>query len=224
MPADPLTDTLARFGSGLLADALDQLGLHVNSTGGLRCLAGGNGAIAGYAATARIRTANAPVLGRALFRHTDWWAAIRSLPEPCIVVLEDMDEPAGYGACAGEVEAATFLALGCRGAVTNGSGRDTGPLSTMGFALFAPGTAPSRAYAHLVEHSVEVEIFGLRVRPGDLLVADANGVISIPKHDAARLCAAASGLLAQRKKFVDYCASGAFSIAGMEEQLRQIRS
>jgi 4-hydroxy-4-methyl-2-oxoglutarate aldolase len=226
VPPNSSPECLTRFDTCVLADAADRLGMHPNNRRfarpGLQCLTSGTGVVAGYASTARIRSANAPVLGQSYFRHTEWWAKIGSLPGARIVVIEDVDEVPGYGACVGEVAAAAFLALGCRGAVTNGSGRNIPALSAMGFALFAAHVSPSRAYAHLVEHSCEVDIFGLRVKPGDLLVADRHGLISIPPDSAARVCEVALEVTARKRMFVDFCTSSSFSVEGMEERLRQM--
>jgi len=180
--------------------------------------------VAGYAATARIRSSNPPILGQTYFRHSGWWAEIAQLPSPRIVVIEDIDKTPGYGACVGELAAAAFRALGCAGVVTNGSGRDIPILSGMAFPVYAAHVSPSRAYAHLVEHTCEIEILGLKIRPGDLLVADEHGLLSVPVSMAEEACSVAHEIQSRKRAFVDFCASPSFSIDGMEEQLRQMQS
>ena len=184
----------------------------------------GCGTVAGYAVTAQIRSAQTPILGHTYLRHTEWWSDIEAAGTPRIVVIEDTDLVPGYGACVGQVAAAAFGALGCRGAVTNGSGRDIDALSKMGFALFAASVSPSRAYAHVVAHSCEVDIFGLRVRPGDLLAADRHGVLLIPPHEALRVCEAAAELVGRKRTFVEFCSSPDFSLNGLKEQLDRFHS
>jgi 4-hydroxy-4-methyl-2-oxoglutarate aldolase len=223
---DGLPDALARLNTCVLADAVDRLGLQLKNRGyaqpGLRSLGGGPPVVVGYAVTAKIRSSDPPILGQTYYRHTGWWNEIARLPGPRIVVIEDIDKAPGRGACAGELAAASFRALGCVGVVTNGAGRDIPSLSQMDFPLFAAHVSPSRAYAHLVEHTCEIEIFGLTVRPGDLLVADQHGLLSIPVSIAERACQVAGEILARKKAFVGYCASDSFTVEGMEEQLRQI--
>ena len=51
-----------------------------------------------------------------------------------VVVIEDKDEPAGYGAFWGEVQTNVHKALGCLGTVTNGSIRDIAAVAE-GFQL-----------------------------------------------------------------------------------------
>ena len=223
---DSVAESLARYDTCILADAVDRLGLHLNTRGftrpGLQCVTGQTGSVAGYAATARIRSSEPPITGHTFFHHTEWWAEISRLPAPRMVVIEDIDEPAGLGACVGQVAAAAFKALHCAGAVTNGSCRDVAAVGAMGFGLFAAHLSPSRAYAHLVDHSRPVGIFGLLVKPGDLLVADCHGVLSIPPEHAPQVCAIAADLASRKRTFVEFCASGQFSISGMEEQFWQL--
>jgi regulator of RNase E activity RraA len=58
---------------------------------------------------------------------------------------------------------------------------------------------------------VPVEIFGLRIRPGDLLYADCHGVISIPLEIAAELPEVAGEIRAQEARIIDVCLSPDFS-------------
>ena len=222
-PDSEFVDALSAFGTCILADALDRLGFQMHNRGfarpGLQCFSHECGAVAGYATTARVRASDPPITGRSYFRHTDWWAEIQRLPAPRIVVLEDIDRRPGEGACIGQLGAALFGVLDCVGAVTNGSVRDIPEVAAMGFALFAAHTSPSRAYAHVVDHSAPVEILGLRVSPGDLLVADRHGVLSIPPETRPGLIETATEIRRGKREFVEFCRSEQFSIEGMESQL-----
>ncbi|MES1260823.1 MAG: RraA family protein [Acidobacteriota bacterium] len=223
---DP-AESLALYNTCILSDAVNHLGLHLSNEGftrpGLRRLTPGGATIAGYAATARIRSSDTPITGRTYFQHTEWWAEIDRLPRPRLVVIEDIDDTPGLGACVGEIAAAAFRALHCAGAVTNGSCRDLAAVSAIGFDLFAAHVSPSRAYAHLVDHGSPVTIAGLLVRPGDLLVADCHGVLSLPAEHAARICELAADLANRKRTFVQFCASQPFSIGAMEEHLRGLQ-
>jgi regulator of RNase E activity RraA len=220
-------ENLALYDTCILSDAVNQLGLHLNTQGfmrpGLQCWSPGGATIAGYAATARVRSSDPPITGRTFFHHTEWWAEIDRLPRPRIVAIEDIDDPPGLGACVGQVAAAAFSALHCAGAVTNGSCRDLAAAGAIGFGLFAAHVSPSRAYAHLVDHSHPVKIAGLLITPGDLLVADCHGVLSIPAEHAARICDMAADLANRKRTFVQFCASREFSIGAMEEHLRDLQ-
>ena len=75
----------------------------------------------GYAATGRMRSTTAPVTGRAYHENINWWRYVASLPEPRIMVVQDVDEKPGAGALVGELHALIGLAIDCIGYVTNGS-------------------------------------------------------------------------------------------------------
>ena len=45
----------------------------------------------GYAATGRIRTASPPMTHRCYYDRMDWWNYVASLPEPRVMVLQDVD-------------------------------------------------------------------------------------------------------------------------------------
>ena len=64
----------------------------------------------GYAATARIRTASPPMTHRCYYDRMDWWTYVASLPEPRVMVLQDVDPKPGVGAFVGEIHADHRLA------------------------------------------------------------------------------------------------------------------
>src|ERR1700739_1603078 len=78
----------------------------------------------GFAKTATIR-ARDPVseLGY-MQKRMDYLDYVAAAPRPSVVVIEDKDEPAGYGAFWGEVQTNLHKALGCLGVVTTGSSRE----------------------------------------------------------------------------------------------------
>ena len=71
--------------------------------------------------------------------------------------------------------------------VTNGSVRDAPAVAEMEFPMFAGSVSVSHSYIHLVAFGEPVEIFGLKIRSGDLLYGDCHGVISIPISIAAEI-------------------------------------
>ena len=121
----------------------------------------------GYAVTARIRTAPTPTLVHNYFDRTDWWNHLLTVPEPRVIVVQDIDEQPGLGALLGEVHTNILRALGCVGAVTNGAVRDLPAVEAIGFHLFAGHAAVSHAYAHIVDFGSPVAVGGLTVRAGD---------------------------------------------------------
>ena len=177
--------------------------------------------VVGYAATYRVRSSDPPVTGNEYFDRTDWWTDIDRLPLPRIAVIQDLDPAPGSGACVGEVHAAILKALHCNGVITNGAVRDLPAVARLDFPMFAPFVAVSHAYMHVVNYGGPVEVFGLRVRAGDLLYGDCHGVISIPLEIAAQLPEAAARIRSKEERIVQVCQSPHFST---QKLLNAIRS
>jgi NADPH2:quinone reductase len=78
-----------------------------------------------------------------------------------------------------------FLALKQReveGLVTDGSVRDMATLGDYGFPVFAAGKTARQGPAYMQPWAVNdvVEVGGVAVRPGDIVVADDDGVVIVP--------------------------------------------
>lgn len=176
----------------------------------------------GYAATVRIRCTG--ILGRPHLHPDDtnwvnWWNYIQTIPGPRVVVVQDSDERPGTGAFLGETQAIILKALGCVGAVTNGAVRDLPILSAMGFPVFAGSVAVSHAYVHIIEFGKPVEVGGLTIRPGDLLLGDCHGVLSIPNPIAADIPAVAEKFRQRAERIAAVCRSSDFSIEKLHETI-----
>jgi regulator of RNase E activity RraA len=72
---------------------------------------------------------------------------------------------------------------GCTGAIVDGAVRDVARMRQMGFAVFARGTCPydSLHRQRVIDLDVPVEIDGVRFAPGDLVLADEDGVVVVPR-------------------------------------------
>jgi 4-hydroxy-4-methyl-2-oxoglutarate aldolase len=186
----------------------------------IRCIFGDRPPIAGYAATARIRTSSPPMEGHGYsYERTDWWNHILTIPAPRVVVIEDVDEPAGLGAFVGEVNANILFALGCVAIVTNGAVRDLNEVRPTGFQMFAGNVSVSHAYAHIFDFGGPVAVGGLTIRPGELMHGDVNGVQSIPLEIAAQVPAVALKLMQRRQRLIQSCRSANFSIDELREAI-----
>jgi regulator of RNase E activity RraA len=83
----------------------------------------------------------------------------------------------------GELLSTAARNSGCIGAVVDGAVRDVAKMSAMGFTIFARGTClyDSQNRQRVVDVDVPVEIDGVRFEPGDLVIADVDGVVVVPQ-------------------------------------------
>lgn len=218
-------EAIRQFDTCTIANAIEGFKVRLRNEGftrpGLRCVTKGANRVLGYAATSKVRSANPPMTGTLYLDRTDWWTNIGSLPIPRVAVIQDVDPSPGNGACVGEVHAAILKALHCVGVITNGAVRDLPAVSEMEFPMFAPSVAVSHAYMHSIDFGQPIDIFGLRIRAGDLLYADCHGVLSVPLEIAADLPEAAARIRWKEQRIVQICLSPGFST---EKLLKEIRS
>jgi len=116
---------------------------------------------------------------------------VASRPGPKIVVVQDLDKPATYGAFWGEVNSNAHRALGCVGTITDGAIRDVDEMTNAGFKALARRMCVGHAWSHPVRWGEPVEVFGRRIEPGQLIHADKHGFLAIPFGDEPRLLEAA---------------------------------
>lgn len=83
----------------------------------------------------------------------------------------------------GELLSTAARNAGCAGVVVDGAVRDVARMRGMGFPVFARGTCAydSRDRQRVIDLDVPVEIDGVRFHPGDLVVADEDGVVVVPR-------------------------------------------
>ncbi len=226
MTADPLTpahlEQFRRLSTCVVASAIETFRVRLPNTGfadsSVRCIFKDQASMVGYAATARIRSAAPPMEGRGYYyERTDWWNHILTIPEPRIVVIEDVDDPPGLGAFIGDVNANILAALGCAGMVTNGAVRDLNAVEAIPFQVFAGNVSVSHAYAHVFDFGGTVEIGGLTIHPGELIQGDRHGIQTIPSEIAPKVPSTAREILLRRQYLIGLCRSPEFSV----ERLRQ---
>jgi 4-hydroxy-4-methyl-2-oxoglutarate aldolase len=218
------------YSTCVVASAIETFHVRLPNTGfthsNIRCIFPEQPPTVGYAATARIRSANPPMDPHTLFDYyerTDWWNNILSIPAPRVVVLQDLDHEPGWGAFVGAVHANILLGLGCIGVVTNGAVRDLPDIQPTEFQMFAGNVAVSHAYAHLFDFGCEVEVGGLKVRPGDLIHGDCHGVQTVPLEIASEVPAVARKVVARRQELIGLRRSAAFSVGNLQEAIRRTR-
>ena len=109
-----------------------------------------------------------------------------------VMSIEDGADLAGMGGLMGTAMASRDFS----GAIIDGAVRDTAYLKKIGFPVYAKGTAPSTLVGHFrcTGTAVPVVIDGVTIHPGDIITADADGVVIVPRDRAADVLALAQQL------------------------------
>jgi 4-hydroxy-4-methyl-2-oxoglutarate aldolase len=184
----------------IVSHAIETFDVRLRNTGfadsSIHCIFKDFPPMAGYAATARVRTEDPPVAGRMYRDRSDWWNSILQIPAPRIAVIEDTDKKPGVGAFLGDMHAAILMAVGCIGYVSEGAVRQLPRVRELGFHLFAGNVAVSHAYAHIFDFGAAIQVGGMLVHSGDLL----HGGPAWTADDSGRDCKPGSGSRATRAR------------------------
>jgi regulator of RNase E activity RraA len=161
----------------------------------------------GFAKTVTMRARDKVGGPSYMAKRMDYLDYVAAAPQPGIAVIEDLDDPAGYGAFWGEVQSNIHKELGCLGTITNGSIRDI-PQIAEGFQMLAGSLSPSHAYVHVEDFGIPVTIHGMAVKSGDLIHADQHGAIVVPVNTIDGMKDAAGKLAATEAKIIAAAKSG----------------
>ena len=218
-------ESLRQFSSCTISNTVETFNVRPRNKGfmtpNIKCIFPDMGNMIGYAVTAVIQAEAAPS-ARMNASRIDFIDEILKIPEPRIIVMKDLDYPNVIGSFWGEVQVNIHGAVNCVGTVTDGGVRDLDEMREKGFFAFASDVLVSRSYVHLVELNVPVNVGGVDVNPGDIIMGDKHGVINIPKEVAADIPEAVKGVQAREKVMIDYCRSPNFTVDGLRDQLRKM--
>jgi regulator of RNase E activity RraA len=106
------------------------------------------------------------------------------------------------------------------GFVVDGSVRDLNDLRQIDFPIYASGTAPGSAGGHYRVQGVNVGVRcgGIDVQPGDIVVADEDGVAVAPQDRYTDILAAATKLQADKQALLPLIAKYGSYLRAMQER------
>ena len=182
-PGDPLIEGLRNVEVASVADAMEQLyGQKAYMSHDMRPIS--KTKFAGPAYTVLLKKEEHKEGSKASQGMLD---AIDAAPAGSVyvMVLENGLDYAGIGA----LMSTAMKVRGLTGAVVDGSVRDTPQLARIQFPVFSRGVAPSTTINHFrfAGANIPVTCAGARVNPGDIIVADEDGVAVVPKAHAAEV-------------------------------------
>jgi RraA family protein len=184
-----VVEQAAKFPSSILADVAGRRGaLH----GRIAPLAPSM-RFAGPALTVEVRPGDNLMIHAAL-----------ALARPGDVIVVDGKGDLG-AALMGEIMCQQAVALGVAGVVIDGAVRDSEAIRELAFPMFAAGlnpNGPTKNVAGRLNHPISIG--GVSVKPGDLVVGDADGVTVIEREKAAAMLPlAAEKVAAETKRIAD---------------------
>ena len=191
-PGDPL---IAGFKSTYAASVSDAVELVTGKNGTMRfdmkLMAGTN--LVGRAVTALAKPAPADQATATLaVKHSVEIIDDAKPGEVGVIVMEGTLDIAAMGNLMGTAA----VERGMAGMVLDGAIRDMWDIRRMGLTVYARSKSPRTAVGHYatVAKNIPVECAGVIVRPGDIIVADEDGVVVVPQERAAEVLKAAQAI------------------------------
>jgi regulator of RNase E activity RraA len=210
------TEYLKTVDTATLSNAIEQLAVRPRKEGftplEVRCLFPEFGRMCGWAVTAQVETISEgyeddPATFPQLFQ------AVADSPKPAIVVFQEVGSWPEYAAHCGEIMTSVFSRLGAAGLVSDCAVRDIPEVRALRFHYFARGAVASHGNFRIVRVGIPVQVFGLTVRPGDLLHGDENGLIQVPSAHLDKLPEAVESVRSTERAILNFVRGPEFNLA-----------
>jgi 4-hydroxy-4-methyl-2-oxoglutarate aldolase len=139
--------------------------------------------------------------------------AIAASQEGDVIVIDNRGDL--HNNCWGEILSMGARMKGLSGVVVDGAVRDVDMCEQFGFPVHARGTVPITARGRIVQEAwnVPIRLADRAVRPGDIIVADVNGVVVIPAQKLPAVIEKAQEIAAKEWSMVEALRAG----EGMQE-------
>jgi len=184
-----------------LSDALDKLGLSGAVIGIVP--QGGRTKVIGRAMTIRMTAA-----GAAESKAHLGVDAIQACGPGDVIVIDNRGDLQNN--CWGEILSMAALKRGMAGVIVDGAVRDVDACEDFGFPVHARGTVPITARGRIVQEAwnVPIRLGNVAVRPGDVIVADVNGVVVMAHGQLDRVLAVAEEIFDKEARMIDALRAG----------------
>ena len=112
--------------------------------------------------------------------------------------------------CWGGILTLAAQSRGLRGVVVDGACRDIAESEDLGFPVFGRAVVPVSARGRIVQLATgePVEVAGVTVRPGDLVLADRNGVVFVPSASVEPVLDLAERIVTRENAMADAVRAG----------------
>jgi regulator of RNase E activity RraA len=210
MAREPLIERLAKLDTCAVSDALDSLSLK-GATWGVRPL-WQCPRIAGRAVTMKIKPA-----GLEQPKQHLGTAPIEAARPGDIIVIDNGGKL--EFSCWGGLLALSAKLKGLSGVVIDGASRDVDEARDLGFPVYARGAVPMTARNRVVQESFnqEIQFAGVQCHSGDLVIADASGVVIIAKEKEQEVVAAAEAIYQKEQEMADGIRKGYSGLEMLEK-------
>jgi 4-hydroxy-4-methyl-2-oxoglutarate aldolase len=139
-------------------------------------------------------------------------------PGDILVVNTQGSGNAGFG----EILATSAKKIGVVGVVVDGVVRDVEALESLGMPVWARGLSPGSCNKDGAgEVGTIIACGGVAVRPGDVIVADRDGVTVVPLDDAAEVARLAMDIVTKERQRLEEIADGLLVRPEIDEGLRR---
>jgi RraA family protein len=209
MPARPAKKLVKALGSMVTAHLSDNMNRLVAGGAALRPMHKG-GKLCGPALTVKVAPGDNLMVHKAI-----------DIAAPGDVIVVDAG---GVLTCAiiGDIMSSLAEKRGLAGLVIYGAIRDSAEIRARRFPVYACGVTHRGPYKNGPgEINAPVALDGMVINPGDIIVGDEDGVISVPREHAEEILALAQAQLAKETAMLKSIASGRVDRRWVDETLRQ---
>ena len=190
MVTEAFISALRAFDSATVSTGIEGLGVRDRTDGyadlRLRRLVAQPQPMVGYAITMMVDSTT-PGLMPDNSGFAELRAALSASAKPAVVVIQESGPSPERGCHMGDVVGTMLADSGVVGVVSGSGIRDLDGIRSTGLTAFALGTVVAHGVYTITAVGVDVEVAGLRVRPGDLLHGDGDGLVSVPSDSPEQL-------------------------------------